>query len=169
MSTCIRHLHHILDIILSIFCNVKLCQRDNFGSQYPEKYVPHLFHFLENVYLDAKLRFFSKIWNLHFSLHRHFKLDPSTRNELRTRFCNDWKKDKIWAADLYLIYKFQQKAIVCISDKDRMRMSYLVYQIHTFITVQVYQQSWRYKMFYPRESNGKFNWIQKPLFQQGWP
>jgi hypothetical protein len=29
---------------------------------------------------------------------------------------------KTWAADLYLIYKLEPKARVCISDKDRMRM-----------------------------------------------
>jgi hypothetical protein len=34
--------------------------------------------------------------------------------------------DKTWAADLYLIYKLEPKARVCISDTDRMRMlSYL--------------------------------------------
>jgi hypothetical protein len=35
--------------------------------------------------------------------------------------------DKAWAADLYLIYKLEPKARVCISDKGRMRMflSYL--------------------------------------------
>ena len=66
---CIRHLHHIFDPILSLFCNVKLCQRGNFGPQYPEKYTPHLFHFLENDYLDDKLRFCPKIWNPNSSLH----------------------------------------------------------------------------------------------------
>jgi hypothetical protein len=30
--------------------------------------------------------------------------------------------DKTWAADLYLIYKLEPKARVCISDTDRMRM-----------------------------------------------
>ena len=30
--------------------------------------------------------------------------------------------DKTWAADLYLIYKLEPKASVCISDKDRMRI-----------------------------------------------
>ena len=65
------HLHHILDPILSLFCNVKLCQRDNFGPQYAEKYVPHLFHFLDNDYLDDKL------CHLNFSLHKHFKKDKS--------------------------------------------------------------------------------------------
>jgi hypothetical protein len=30
---------------------------------------------------------------------------------------------KTWAADLYLIYKLEPKARVCISDKDRMRMT----------------------------------------------
>ena len=40
--------------------------------------------------------------------------------------------DKTWAADLYLIYKLEPKASVCISDKGRMRMFYLAYQIHTF-------------------------------------
>ena len=39
--------------------------------------------------------------------------------------------DKTWAPDLYLIYKLEPKASVCISDKDRMRMFYLAYQIHT--------------------------------------
>ena len=39
--------------------------------------------------------------------------------------------DKTWAADLYPIYKLEPKASVCISDKDRMRMFYLAYQIHT--------------------------------------
>jgi hypothetical protein len=35
--------------------------------------------------------------------------------------------DKTWAADLYLIYKLEPKARVCISDTDRMRifLSYL--------------------------------------------
>jgi hypothetical protein len=32
--------------------------------------------------------------------------------------------DKTWAADLYLIYKLEPKARVCISDTDRMRMFY---------------------------------------------
>jgi hypothetical protein len=32
--------------------------------------------------------------------------------------------DKAWAADLYLIYKLEPKARVCISDTDRMRMFY---------------------------------------------
>jgi hypothetical protein len=30
---------------------------------------------------------------------------------------------KTWATDLYLIYKLEPKARVCISDKDRMRKS----------------------------------------------
>ena len=51
------HLHHILDPILSLYCNVQPCQRDNFGPQYPGEYEPHLFHFLENDYLDDKLWF----------------------------------------------------------------------------------------------------------------
>jgi hypothetical protein len=33
-------------------------------------------------------------------------------------------RDKTWAADLYLIYKLEPKATVCISDTDRMRMFY---------------------------------------------
>ena len=33
----------------------------NFGSQYPEKYIPHLFIFWKNGYLDEKLQFCSKI------------------------------------------------------------------------------------------------------------
>ena len=57
----IRHLHHIFDPILSIFCEVKLCQKAKFGPQYLEKYVSHLLHFLENDYLDDKLQFCSKI------------------------------------------------------------------------------------------------------------
>ena len=32
-----------------------------FGPQYPEKYEPHTFHFLDNDYVDDKLRFHSKI------------------------------------------------------------------------------------------------------------
>ena len=50
------HLDDIFDPILSLFCNVKLCQRDKYGLQYPEMYKPHLFHFLDD-YLDDKLRF----------------------------------------------------------------------------------------------------------------
>ena len=51
LSICIhRPLHHILDPILSLFCNVKLCQRDNFGPQYLEKYEPHYyFIFLRKI------------------------------------------------------------------------------------------------------------------------
>jgi hypothetical protein len=37
---------------------------------------------------------------------------------------NVYVLDKIWAADLYLIYKLEPKARVCISDTDRMRMFY---------------------------------------------
>ena len=40
--------------------------------RYLKKYVPHLFHFLDNDYLHDKLQFCSKIWNPNFSLHRHF-------------------------------------------------------------------------------------------------
>ena len=39
--------------------------------------------------------------------------------------------DKTWAADLYLKYKLEPKASICLSDKDQMRMLYLAYQIHT--------------------------------------
>ena len=31
---CIRHLHYIFDPILSLFCNVKVCQRDNLLKKY---------------------------------------------------------------------------------------------------------------------------------------
>ena len=41
--------------------------------------------------------------------------------------------DKILAADLYLIYKFEPKASVCISDKDRMRIFYISYETNTYI------------------------------------
>ena len=34
--------------------------------------------------------------------------------------------DKTWAADLYLIYKLEPKANVCISDKDRMRVELII-------------------------------------------
>ena len=64
VQLCIRTMVSLidkLDPILSLFCDVKPCQRGNFGPQYSEKYVPHLFHFLENDYLDVKLRFCSKI------------------------------------------------------------------------------------------------------------
>ena len=60
-SVRVRYMHHILVPILTLFCNVKLRQRANFGPQYPEKYKPHLSHFLENDYLDDKLRYCSKI------------------------------------------------------------------------------------------------------------
>ena len=34
------------------FVTFNFAKRDNFGPQYPEKYWPHLFHFLKNDYLD---------------------------------------------------------------------------------------------------------------------
>ena len=44
---CIHHLHHIFDPILFLCYNVKMYQRANFKPRYLEKYVPHLFHFLD--------------------------------------------------------------------------------------------------------------------------
>ena len=41
--------------------------------------------------------------------------------------------DKILAADLYLIYKFEPKASVCISDKDRVRIFYISYETNAYI------------------------------------
>jgi hypothetical protein len=37
-----------------------------------------------------------------------------------------FKYDKTFASDLYLIYKLEPKARVCISDTDRLLMLYLV-------------------------------------------
>jgi hypothetical protein len=39
-----------------------------------------------------------------------------------------FKYDKTFASDLYLIYKLEPKARVCISDTDRLLMFYLVLQ-----------------------------------------
>ena len=41
--------------------------------------------------------------------------------------------DKILAADLYLIYKFEPKASVWISDKDRVRIFYISYETNAYI------------------------------------
>ena len=40
---------------------ISISESSNFGSQYPEKYIPHLFIFWKNGYLDEKLQFCSKI------------------------------------------------------------------------------------------------------------
>ena len=64
----IRHLHHIFDPIFFLCCNVTRCQWANFRPRYLEKYVPHLFHFLENDYLHNNLQLCSKIWNTNFTV-----------------------------------------------------------------------------------------------------
>ena len=42
-------------VICSVCCNVKLHQEFNFGTQYLEKYTPHLFYFLEIGSLNYEL------------------------------------------------------------------------------------------------------------------
>ena len=79
----LRHLYHIFDPILFVFCNVKLCQRDNFGPRYLEKYVPHLFNFLEND--NSNLQYCSKLWNPNFGLENSstHTLDTQKNGEVR--------------------------------------------------------------------------------------
>ena len=73
LSTCICDLYDIFDPILFLFCNVKLYVKEpNFVPRYLQKYVLHLFQFLENDYLDDKLWFCLKIQNPNFSLHGYF-------------------------------------------------------------------------------------------------
>ena len=67
--------------LLSVRVTDDVCRSTtaNLGPQYPEKYKPHLFHFLENDYLDDKLqkceiRIFHFIYTLtkqHYHRHEH--------------------------------------------------------------------------------------------------
>ena len=57
MHTCICSSAYVICTIYSIpffpyFVTFNSAKRDNFGPQCPEKYGPHLFHFLKNDYLD---------------------------------------------------------------------------------------------------------------------
>jgi hypothetical protein len=49
---------------------------------------------------------------------------PEEQNWGTLRIFHILSTRKTWAADLYLIYKLEPKARVCISDTDRMRMFY---------------------------------------------
>ena len=55
VKLCIRTMDFVINCHLHIYSISLFCNYANFGPRYPEKYVPHLFDFLENDYLDDKL------------------------------------------------------------------------------------------------------------------
>ena len=48
-------IYSMFNAIFSVLCNVELRQEANCGTSYLEKYIPHLFHFLEIGYLNYEL------------------------------------------------------------------------------------------------------------------
>jgi hypothetical protein len=86
------------------------------------------------VYITAGVdtRFINTNWRLQNSAYIKYWIDSlhiSVSNFLSLYMTSQFISttvDKTRAADLYLIYKLEPKARVCISDTDRMRMFYLV-------------------------------------------
>ena len=86
MNFIIRNLHHVF----SLLSNVKHCQRDNFGSQYPERYEPRLFHFFENAiaYLLYTTSFnFVQKYEIRI-FHGHFNIIIAARSRMCTEHLN---------------------------------------------------------------------------------